>query len=127
MFQCLGEGLFFCIFMPCKTILTHEFMDDQQKKVNIALSPEVAEGTYSNMALIAHSPSEFIFDFIRAMPGQPQPAVKSRVIMTPDNAKKFLLAFQENIANYEAKFGAIEAKRPDPLTIPFGLGPQGEA
>ncbi len=102
-------------------------MDDQQKKVNIALSPEVAEGTYSNMALIAHSPSEFIFDFIRAMPGQPQPAVKSRVIMTPDNAKKFLLAFQENIANYEAKFGAIEAKRPDPLTIPFGLGPQGEA
>lgn len=102
-------------------------MEDQQRKVNIALSPEVAEGTYSNMALIAHSPSEFIFDFIRAMPGQPQPAVKSRVIMTPDNAKKFLLAFQENIANYEAKFGTIEDKQPDPLTIPFGLGPQGEA
>lgn len=102
-------------------------MDEQQKKVSIALPPEVAEGTYSNMALIAHSPSEFIFDFIRAMPGQPQPAVKARIIMTPDNAKKFLLAFQENIANFEAKFGEIEDRQPNPLTIPFGLGPQGEA
>lgn len=95
-------------------------MEEQNKKLSITLPPDVAEGTYANLALIAHSGSEFILDFIRAMPGIQQPTVKSRVIMTPENVKKLLKALQENVANYEAQFGPIEC--PKPVDVPFGFG-----
>ncbi len=98
---------------------------EEQKKLNIALTAEVAEGTYANLALVAHSESEFIVDFIRAMPGIQQPVVKSRVIMTPENMKKVVEALQENIANYEAKYGPIETRRQ--IQAPFGFGGKGEA
>lgn len=77
------------------------------KKLNINLTPEVAEGTYANLAIIAHSPSEFVIDFVRMMPGMEQANVKSRVIMSPDQAKKLLFALQNNIAQYEKQFGTI--------------------
>ena len=63
----------------------------EEQKININLSPEVAEGTYSNLAVIAHSNSEFVIDFVRMMPGQKSANVQSRIVMTPDNAKKLLI------------------------------------
>ena len=95
-------------------------MEEQQKKLGITLPPDVAEGTYANLALIAHSESEFIIDFIRAMPGIQQPTVKPRVIMTPDNVKKLPAALSENVSNYEQKFGPIKGNKP--MEVPFGFG-----
>ena len=73
----------------------------EEQKLNINLSPEVAEGTYSNLAIVAHSSSEFVVDFVRMMPGQKNANVQSRIIMTPENTKKLLFALQENLAKYE--------------------------
>jgi hypothetical protein len=96
----------------------------ENQKLNINLSPEVAEGTYTNLAIIAHSNSEFVFDLVRMMPGQKEANVQSRVIMTPDNAKKLLFALQENISKYEKQFGTIKINgTPAPgSTIPMSFG-----
>ncbi|MDR2145158.1 MAG: DUF3467 domain-containing protein [Tannerella sp.] len=72
-----------------------------QNQIQIELTEDVAQGTYSNLVVIAHSASEFIFDFIRLVPGIPKAKVKNRIIMTPDNAKRLLFALQENIQKYE--------------------------
>ena len=80
----------------------------EEQKLNINLSPEVAEGSYSNLAIVAHSSSEFVVDFVRMMPGQKSANVQSRIIMTPENTKKLLFALQENIAKYEKQFGTIK-------------------
>ena len=75
-------------------------MDEQkQTQLEIDLSHEVAQGTYANLTIIAHSTSEFIIDFIRLMPGVTKPEVKSRIILTPENAKRLMLALQDNILN----------------------------
>ena len=76
-------------------------------QLNIELSEEVAQGIYSNLAVISHSSSEFIVDFIRLMPGVPKAKVQSRIILTPEHAKRLLSALQENIAKYEKLFGLI--------------------
>lgn len=80
-------------------------MDTEKNKpvneIQIELNEEVAQGTYANLAVIAHSVSEFIIDFIRVVPGMPKAKVKSRIILTPDNAKRLLLALQENIQKFE--------------------------
>ena len=96
----------------------------EEQKLNINLTPEMAEGTYANLAIIAHSNSEFVMDFVRMMPGQKNANVQSRVIMTPDNAKKLLFALQENIAKYEKQFGTIKLNgTPAPgSTIPMSFG-----
>ncbi len=70
-------------------------------EIQVELSEDVAQGTYANLAVIAHSSSEFIIDFIRVVPGVPKAKVKSRVILTPDNAKRLLLALQDNIQKFE--------------------------
>ena len=80
----------------------------EEQKLNINLSPEVAEGSYSNLAIVAHSSSEFVVDFVRMMPGQKSANVQSRIIMTPENTKKLLFALQENVAKYEKQFGSIK-------------------
>ena len=87
-------------------------MDQNDKKPNqpqlsIELTEENAEGIYSNLVMIAHSPEEFILDFIRVMPGVPKARVKSRIIVTPQHAKRLLAAIEDNIARYEAQFGPI--------------------
>ena len=69
----------------------------QDQQINVELSEEIAEGVYSNLAMIAHSNSEFVIDFIRLMPGVPKAKVKSRIIVTPDHAKRLLGALKENI------------------------------
>ena len=75
--------------------------EQKQTQLEIDLSHEVAQGTYANLTIIAHSTSEFIIDFIRLMPGVTKPEVKSRIILTPENAKRLMLALQDNIWKYE--------------------------
>jgi hypothetical protein len=84
-------------------------MSDQKDKnqLNIELSEEVAEGTYSNLAIITHSSSEIVIDFIRVMPGVPKAKVKSRILMTPQHAKRLLRALADNINKYESMHGSI--------------------
>ena len=78
-----------------------EKKDNKNKQLNISIDENVADGVYSNLAIINHSPSEFIVDFITVMPGAPKAKVKSRVILTPEHAKRFKKALEENIQRYE--------------------------
>ncbi len=80
----------------------------KQQQLNIELSEEIAQGIYSNLAVITHSSSEFVVDFVRIMPGIPKANVKSRVILTPEHAKRLLHALQDNISKYEAVHGTIK-------------------
>ena len=73
----------------------------KQNQIQIELSDEIAQGTYANLAVIAHSSSEFILDFIRIVPGMPKAKVKNRIILTPDNAKRLLFALQDNIRKFD--------------------------
>jgi len=101
--------------------------EDFQNQINIELSEEIAEGVYSNLAMIAHSNSEFVIDFIRLMPGVPKAKVKSRIIVTPEHAKRLLVALKDNISKYEEVFGAIKQNEDVPkFPMNFG-GPIGEA
>ena len=86
-------------------------MQDQKNvanQLNIELSDEIAEGIYSNLAIITHSPSEFIVDFIKMMPGIPKAKVKARIILTPQHAKRLFKAMKENVSKYEAMHGEIK-------------------
>ena len=101
--------------------------DMQDKKnvpnqLNIELSDEVAEGIYSNLAIITHSPSEFIVDFIKMMPGIPKAKVKSRIILTPQHAKRLYKALKENVAKYEAIHGEIKDVEGE-VQFNFGMPP----
>lgn len=80
----------------------------KQGQLNIDLPEEIAEGTYSNLAIISHSNSEFVVDFIRMMPNVPKAKVKSRIVLTPTHAKRLLLALNDNVKKYEAQFGKIQ-------------------
>jgi hypothetical protein len=97
----------------------------KEKQLNIAIDENVADGVYSNLAIINHSTSEFIVDFITVMPGAPKARVKSRVILTPEHAKRFQKALAENIQRFENVNGTIETNEPPP--IPLNFGPTGEA
>lgn len=79
-----------------------------EKQINIELGEAEAEGTYSNLVLIAHSPAEFVFDFIRVVPGKPKAKVYSRIIMAPQHAKSLLGALKDNVSKYENQFGEIK-------------------
>ena len=80
----------------------------QENQINIELSEEIAQGIYSNLAVITHSVSEFVIDFVRIMPGIPKAQVKSRIILTPEHAKRLLAALQDNVAKFEAVHGIIK-------------------
>ncbi|NDW12852.1 DUF3467 domain-containing protein [Bacteroides sp. 214] len=98
---------------------------NQDNQLQIELNNEVAQGTYANLAIITHSSSEFILDFIRVMPGLPKAAVQSRVILAPEHAKRLLNALEDNIAKYEQVFGNI--RLPEKQFIPPMPNLQGEA
>ncbi len=85
-------------------------MEEKKNKnqLNIELNEEIGQGIYSNLAVITHSPSEFVLDFIRVMPGLPKAQVKSRVVVTPEHAKRLMMALMDNIKRYEANHGAIK-------------------
>lgn len=89
-------------------------MENNNKKneIKIELTPEVAHGHYANLAMIAHSATEFFIDFIAMAPNMPQAKVQSRIIMSPENAKQLLFALRENVERYENNFGVIERKMP---------------
>jgi hypothetical protein len=99
-------------------------MDEQNTKgkLNIELKEDIAQGTYSNLAIITHSTSEFVIDFVRVMPGVPKADVKSRVILTPEHAKRLMMALQDNIAKYEAVHGKIKDLEGGGNAIPLNFG-----
>ena len=81
---------------------------NNQHKLEFELSPEVAQGQYVNLAIVAHSASEFILDFASMLPGMQKAKVKSRLVLTPEHAKRLLNTLQENVARYERNFGPIK-------------------
>ena len=85
--------------------------ENKQHGIDVELDAEVAQGHYSNLAIISHSTSEFIVDFAAILPGLPKAKVKSRIILTPEHAKRLLLSLQENIARYETNVGRIELQQ----------------
>ena len=89
---------------------------DNQNQLNIELSEEIAEGIYSNLAIISHSHSEFVVDFIRLMPNVPKAKVKARIVLTPQHAKRLLKALSDNLVKYENQYGIIQD--PEPQMIP---------
>lgn len=100
--------------------------ENNDNKLNIELSEEVADGIYSNLAIISHSNSEFVLDFIKVMPGMPKAKVKSRILMTPEHAKRLVNALQDNIQKFEATNGRIKDLEPTGIPMNFG-GPTAEA
>lgn len=107
-------------------------MENQKDNpLEIDLNHEVAQGIYANLSIIAHSTSEFIIDFVRLMPGVPKPEVKSRIIMTPENAKRLLLTLQDNIRKFEQDNGVIVLPQGGGVgggnVFPMDLEPKGQA
>src|SRR5204862_5761864 len=105
------------------------FMSDQQNipnQLNIEISGEVAEGSYANLAIITHSHAEFVIDFVNVMPGTPKSKVKSRIILTPQHAKRLMRALTENILKYESVNGPIKDLEEIQLPMNFG-GPTAQA
>ncbi len=105
-------------------------MDEQkQQQLEIDLSHDVAQGTYANLAIVVHSSSEFILDFVRLMPGIPKPEVKSRIIMTPENMKRLMLTLQDHIRKFEQDNGTIRITADDSsdMVFPLDLDPKGQA
>lgn len=106
-------------------------MEDKAKKnqIQIELKEEVAQGTYSNLAIITHSSSEFVLDFVRVMPGVPKAEVKSRVILTPEHAKRLLKALEDNVKKFEKVHGPVKnIEGPSGPVMPMNFGgPTGQA
>ena len=102
-----------------------ENQENNNGQLQIELKEEVAQGTYANLAIITHSSSEFILDFIRVMPGMPKAGVQSRIVLAPEHAKRLLRALEENIGKYERVFGLI--RMPDEQTFPPLTNIKGEA
>jgi hypothetical protein len=100
--------------------------DQQPNQLNIEISEEIAEGSYANLAIITHSHAEFVFDFVNVMPGTPKSKVKSRLILTPQHAKRFMKALTENILKYESLNGDIKDLEETQLPLNFG-GPTAQA
>ena len=99
--------------------------DQKKGQINIELDDQVSEGTYSNLAIINHSVSEFVVDFVSIMPGRPKAKVKSRIILTPQHAKRFLKALADNVNRFEQAHGEIKDYEQPPM--PLNFGPTGEA
>ena len=100
---------------------------DQSTQLNIELPTEVAKGVYSNLAIISHSTSEFVLDFIQILPGTPKAEVRSRIIMTPQHAKRLLIALSDNIKKFEANSGDIVISEQEMKLPPNFGGPAGIA
>ena len=100
-------------------------MKDQQEQINIELDESIAEGVYSNLAIINHSSSEFVLDFVSIMPGLPKAKVKSRIVLTPQHAKRLIKALADNVHRFELAQGEIKDTEQAP--IPLNFGPTGQA
>jgi len=99
-----------------------------QQQLDIELTEEMAEGVYSNLAIITHSNAEFLIDFVRVMPGIPKAKVKSRILLTPFHTKRLLMALAENVQKFEEQFGGIEEGETMNNGFPMNYGgPTGQA
>ncbi len=99
-----------------------ESNEGKGQQLQVDLPRELANGEYSNLALITHSSSDFILDFAAMLPGMPKASVRSRVVMAPEHAKRLLMALQENVVKYEREFGPIQLRQPRGGTIaPFPI------
>ena len=94
--------------------------EEKKQGIEIQLDEQVGQGHYSNLAIIAHSPSEFIIDFATMLPGLPKPEVGNRILMTPEHAKRLYLALQDNINKYESQNGLIVLGGEPKATFPMG-------
>ena len=95
--------------------------EKKENQVNIELTDEISNGVYTNLAIITHSTSEFVLDFIQMMPGVPKGKVRSRIIMTPQNAKRLLMALTENMDKFEKTFGKLDDAGTPPMP-PMNFG-----
>jgi predicted transcriptional regulator len=104
-------------------------MAEEKKKnsMNIELPEEIADGVYANLAIISHSQSEFVVDFIRMVPNVPKAKVKSRVILTPQHAKRLLHALNDNIVKFEKQFGPIQDVKKEKMNFPMNFTPTAQA
>ncbi len=102
-----------------------EKQKQNQNQLNIELDEKIAEGTYANLAIINHSVSEFVVDFVNVMPGTPKAKVKSRIILTPQHAKRLMKALADNVKRFENSHGEIKDYEQPP--IPMNFGPTGQA
>src|SRR3954466_2171256 len=103
-------------------------MENQQnpeQQLNIELSEEMADGQYANLAVITHSFAEFVIDFVNVMPNVPKAKVKSRIVMTPQHAKRLMRALVDNVKRCESMHGAI--KDQESMNLPFNFGPPAQA
>ena len=98
--------------------------ENRNDQLQIELKEDVAQGTYANLAIITHSSSEFILDFVRVMPGMPKAGVQSRVVLAPEHAKRLLRALEENLMKYERVFGPIRLVEEQAM---MPMGAKGEA
>jgi len=119
----IREGLF--LSLPLKIILMAN-QPEQPNQLNIEISEEISEGEYANLAIITHSHAEFVIDFVNVMPGTPKSKVKSRIILTPFHAKRFMKAMIDNVKKFEAANGTIQDMEQVELPFTFG-GPAGQA
>lgn len=95
-------------------------LPEQQGQLNIEISEEVSEGEYANLAIITHSHAEFVIDFVNVMPGTPKSKVKSRIILTPFHAKRFMKAMIDNVKKFETANGTIQDM--EQIEVPFTFG-----
>ena len=98
----------------------------RQNQLNIEISEEIADGIYSNLAIITHSSSEFVLDFVRVMPGVPKAKVKCRVLLTPQHAKRLMRALADNVQKFEGVHGPIRESEATEIPMSFG-GPTAQA
>ena len=119
LFVILGVSSAFIAIQKNKKMANNQNQDQNPNQMNIELPEELAEGTYANLAIISHSPSEFVLDFVRIMPNLPQAKVKSRIILTPEHAKRLLQALNDNVRRYEQQFGKIQDKEAPPMPMNF--------
>jgi len=122
----MKSGTLLPICLPLWQIFIMPDQPQQPNQLNIEISEEVAEGTYANLAIITHSHAEFVIDFVNVMPGTPKSKVKSRIILTPQHAKRLMKAITENISKYEAVNGSIKDLEEIQLPMNFG-GPTAQA
>lgn len=117
MFQKASASEAFCFTFTKRNKMNNT---EQPNQLNIEISEEVSEGEYANLAIITHSHAEFVIDFVNVMPGTPKSKVKSRIILTPFHAKRFMKAMIDNVKKFEAANGTIQDM--EAVEIPFNFG-----
>ena len=123
-FPAVGFGMETSMVQPpgVPLVLQTQTIMEEKKEISLEIKPEIAKGTYSNLAIITHSHSEFIIDFATMLPGLPKPDIGNRIIMTPEQAKRLLNALMDNVTKYESQFGLISLGGQQQQGGTFNLG-----